>query len=208
MLADLPQSALHRVVECLDGPGSAAALAATCTDTLALAGERLSRERGAWNDLLSRAGQPVSTVRAGSKLDDALCRFALSGEKTVDLPDLAPEERKWLHTRAESLGLVSRTRNRSRSRRGTLRLTKPQGWALPADPLTPPTSRAPTSRAATSRAARMASWTAACEGCFRHLDAYDALYHHSGMGPMCDECIGADPDLEELKWEAKADFWR
>ena len=204
MLADLPPSVLHRVVECVDGPGSAAALAATCTEALALAGERLRRERSAWNGLLSRAGQPLSTSRSedlASRLDDALCRFALSGAHTVDLPGLDPVERKWLHTRAGSLGLESRTHTRSKLRQGTLRLTKPQGWTLPADPL-PVQAPAPP-----PRAARMASWRAACGGCSRDLDAYEALYHHSGMGPMCDECVDADPELEGLKWEAKADFW-
>ena len=60
---------------------------------------------------------------------------------------------------------------------------------------------------APTRAERMAAWQTSCTECDETLDAYSALYHLSGLGPYCEACIEADPELEGLKWEAKADFW-
>jgi hypothetical protein len=207
MLVDLPSNVLHHVVDCVDEPGNVAALAGTCTQTRFLAEERLSKARNAWNDLLSRAGRPLSSSSKsedfGNKLDDMLCRFALSSAQTIDFAGLDPAERKWLHMRAGSVGIKSRT-HRRKKQLGTLKLTKPQGWILPKDPLPVVT---PAQKAAQAEAARMASWTTECNGCSRVLDAYGALYHYSGMGPMCEDCIEADDELTGLKWEAKADFW-
>ena len=200
MFTDLPPSV------CVDGPGSTAALAASCTDASAMARERLNRERSAWNDVLSRAGQPFTkSNKFASKLDDVLCRFVFSDAQTVDIPDLESIERKWLHLRSESIGLKSCTHT------GTLRLTKPQGWTLPANPVPvkAPIKAAKTWKAIKAeKAKKMALWTTTCEGCSCNLDAYNALYHYSGMGPMCEDCIDADEELYGLKWEAKADFWR
>jgi hypothetical protein len=133
MLTDLPPNVLHQVVECVDGPESVAALAATCTQARSLAEERLDKERSAWNDLLSRAGRSYSALKSenfGDKLDDKLYRFALSSVQTIDIPGLDPAERKWLHTRAGCLGLKSKTHMRKKQL-GTLKLTKPDGWILP-----------------------------------------------------------------------------
>ena len=46
-----------------------------------------------------------------------------------------------------------------------------------------------------------------CEDCDEELDAYAAMYHWSGRGPYCEDCIDADPEKEGHKWEAKAEFW-
>jgi hypothetical protein len=54
----------------------------------------------------------------------------------------------------------------------------------------------------------LASWRTSCDECGEELTADDALYHWGGLGPLCEACIKADPELEGLKWEAKAEFWR
>ena len=206
MLSDLPPHVLQRVVECVDSSGSTAALAVTCKDTLVLARERLNKERSTWNDLLLQAGQPFSASNEfASKLDDTLCRFVLFDAQTVDLPGLDSVERKWLHLRAGSIGLKSRTHKRKKLGLGTLQLSKPPGWTLPTKPLPP--VKTPAIALRDARAARKAAWTTTCNECSCNLDADNALYHYSGMGPLCEECIEADPELDGLKWEAKSDFW-
>ena len=125
-----------------------------------------------------------------------LCRFVLSDAQTVDLPDLVSLERKWLHMRSESIKLKSRTYKRTKLGLGTLQLSKPSGWTLPTKPLQIQTP-------AMKRAARKAAWRTTCNECSCNLDANSALYHYSGMGPLCEECIEADPELDGLKWESR-----
>lgn len=55
--------------------------------------------------------------------------------------------------------------------------------------------------------AQMAAWSTRCQDCSCSLDAYGAMYHHSGMGPVCEDCIEANDVYDGLKWEAKADIW-
>ena len=199
MLTDLPRHVLQRIFEWVDRP-SAAALAITCKDTRDLVQERLNKERSRWNDLLSQAGQPfIRSSDFAEKLDDMLCRFVLSDAQTVDLPGLDSVERKWLHMRSESIKLKSRTYKRTKLGLGTLRLSKPLGWTMPTKPL-------PIQTPAMKRAARKAAWRTTCNECSCNLDADSALYHYSGMGPLCEGCINADPELDGLKWETHSDF--
>jgi hypothetical protein len=204
-LTELPADVVNHVITRLDGPSSVAALAAACNELSIAAGQRLHAEREAWDRLIERAGKPFASLEAGSArlMDDTVARFVFGSERTTCIQRLTAQQRKWLHMRAASTGLQSTTERREGRRGGglaSLRLTKPPGWVLPRDPVSvrPKLS---------SRAELMARWCTDCDSCGAKLDAYNAMYHHSGMGPLCEDCIQADPDLEGLKWEAKADFW-
>jgi hypothetical protein len=95
--------------------------------------------------------------------------------------------------RSESIGLKSRTYKRTKIGLGTLRLSKP-------------TKPVPIQTPAMKRAARKAAWRTTCNECSCNLDADSAMYHYSGMGPLCGGCINADPELDGLKWETHSDF--
>lgn len=143
----------------------------------------------------SSARPPLDDV-AFPALDDELIEFVVSGEATCDLAGKDPKERRWLHTRAESLGLRTET-----LARGTLRVVRPDGWELPASPIE--TVR-PARR---GRRMHVADWSDTCDNCGKELQAHEAMYHWSGMGPLCEECIDRDPELAGLKWEDRASFW-
>ncbi len=171
---------------------------------------KLRALRASWQQWRSRAPAPFSlhsTVQ--HKLDDAVARLVLSPARRSDaMPRGDNLDRKWLHLRAQQLGLTTTTVDRS-GQWGQVYMSKPAGWVFAADR---PVQAAPSqgqarSRARASRRERMEAWTTECENCGEELDAYTALYHHSGMGPLCEECVNDDEELEGLKWEPKASFW-
>lgn len=95
----------------------------------------------------------------------------------------------WIHGRARQLALTARKAH------GGILLEKPAAWKMDfgVHPC-PLADRSPTN----------AYMSYECNDCGQDLDLSDALYHYSGMGPLCQECVDSDPDLEGLKWETLA----
>ena len=98
-------------------------------------------------------------------------------------------------------------------------IVKPAGWVFGANG---PQARAPQARGAGRGAGRAARrherryWSTTytesgdilCDECETAMDKYvQALYHLSGMDPLCDDCINADAEWQGLKWEPKY-YWR
>lgn len=150
-------------------------------------------------ELFARAHPPLDNGITFPVLDDVMVEFVTSGEVERDVKGMTPKERLWLHTRAASIGLKTETIDRDK---GTMRISRPAGWELPASPI-----EVVKHDKRSERQKRMDAWRTECDECGKELDAYDALYHWSGMGPMCEECINRDIELEGLKWEEKASFW-
>ncbi len=154
---------------------------------------------------------PVSEEVEGR--DELLLRLITEDAlRTIDAPHCSRGERYWLHNRANMLGFTTETTNRGANDLATVRVTKPEGWAMPAQALAVPAPpqqgrRRKHSAAKAEKRAKMEAWRTECEECGEELDAYSALYHHSGLGPMCENCVMEDDYLEGLKWEAKAEFW-
>jgi hypothetical protein len=208
----------------LSTPSSLAALSVTCRETQGVATKELSDVHAEWLKWLSNAPTPLDVAKIYAdaialRLDEPMLVFVLDEQtRETVFQQLDGKDRKWLHCRAEQLGLTTTTKQRRKAKKHSMASTgdvvvcKPPQWEMKFD--APPKA---SSRHATAcqhgvnpfggRRARMETWSRECDECGATLDAYDALYHHSGMGPLCQDCVDADPELEGLKWEAKADFW-
>lgn len=199
-LCDLPPGVLEQVAGAcaLEDVGAVAALAASCRTLREPAARRLAELRVAWDVFFTSAGSPLddggSPAERGQ--DDELVRFIASGAPSVELRKRTGRQRKWLHTRAESLGLQTETVDRVGPFVATVRVTRPDGWVMPATPAQQG-SVAPRGRR------RRQAWVGECDMCGVTLDAWEALYHYSGMGPFCDDCIEGDDYLAGLKWETR-----
>jgi hypothetical protein len=205
-LVELPEDMLTLVSRALvSAPSSLAALSLTCSGTRSVATKELSDVQEQWREWIRDAPKPFQME--ASNLDDSLLVFLvdeLAKEKVF--PRLGGKDRKWLHQRAEQLGLTTTTvaRSHRRGNTGDLVMRKPPQWQMNfGAPPKPTVGKMKT----TPWRERTREWSGECDECGETLDAYNALYHYSGMGPLCEECVNADPELEGLKWEAKADFW-
>ena len=118
---------------------------------------------------------------------------------SLEFPGLTSVRRLWVHRRASQLKLVSDTNHATAT--NPLRVSKPAGWAMDWAPSRERFPQRPT------KTNRRAEWRTECQDCGETLDAWHALYHYSGMGPLCEDCIEQDPELEGLKWEPRGDFW-
>ena len=176
---------------------SISALGATCSNAHDPAHHKLSDLRAKWTRWLEDAELPFSGFDSRRlRCDDAVFAFVCDADAmTRVFPSSDGKERKWLHVRAHQLGISSETPRRGRAK-ARLVLKKPPGWRM--DWSRPPTKE-PVRRA-------KKAWSRECDQCGEELDIWGAMYHHSGMGPLCADCIEADDDLAGLKWEAKADF--
>lgn len=215
-LFDLPAEALERVLGFVSSKADRKALRLTCQRSRTLVDSSLPAGKRAYAALLARCSPPAPG-RSAPEVEKALMSFALDGNAaSVTTGRLDGFDRFWLHCRAQQLGLksasgpdVGNDLGREFAHWKNVTLTKPGGWNLPDAPHAfEVRSRGPRQSARAYRQSRMADWTTACEECGAELDAWQALYHYSGMGPLCDDCVEADPELSPLKWEAKAEFFR
>jgi hypothetical protein len=159
---------------------------------------------------LAERPPPIEEKLSQSELlDTRVVEFACSGDYQLELPTLEGVERLWVHTRCSQLGLTSVSNGHSRNSK-TMTLSKPATWRFDlARPVPEPVPEPAKRKTAKQRKReRMEAWRTECDQCGTELDAASALYHRGGMGPMCEECVEADPELEGLKWEEKAAFWR
>ena len=149
----------------------------------------------------------------GSSLDSWLKDFCLGDETRIITAPISGVQRMWVHKRAAQLGLSSSSnRYKDYKSHGNIKpmtLVKSADWKMPweaAHPIPPPPPNSTTVLKA-ARRAKFDAWRTSCNECGKELDVHTALYHWGGMGPLCDDCIEADPELQGLKWEPKCDFW-
>jgi hypothetical protein len=145
-------------------------------------------------------GIPDASALNGEELDGWLRDFVFDQQKSsIRLERLTSQRRRWVHRRAEQLGLDTETGNARLKEMGytlplelseRLTVTKPHGWrmhwnkafAYRTVPI-PPTF---------------------CDHCGTKLFPSQALYHYSGLGPLCQQCAASNHRLAELKWETPA----
>jgi hypothetical protein len=116
-------------------------------------------------------------------LDHKLGRLVIGDAEHLVIPNLTRAQRFWVHARASQLKLASATTS------NMLRVTKPADWSMDWAP-----SKA---RILSKKTARRT----ACDVCGDTLEARQALYNWRGVGPLCETCVNADPELAGWKWE-------
>lgn len=165
-----------------------------------IASDRLDDLKIQWKTWLEKGIYTKLKLKGHEKdhLNMILFDFIHNDVQCKTTETMNPVQRKFIHMRAESAGLKSETVKR-KNNQASIMLTKPEGWVLPITPRIP-------NRIAEDKL-RKASWRAECSECSCVLDVNTALYHYSGMGPLCSDCIENDDYLDGLKWEAKAAFW-
>lgn len=57
------------------------------------------------------------------------------------------------------------------------------------------------------RRMRIEEWGADCGECGKSLDAWNALFSRSGLGPFCEQCVDKDPKMSGMTWFPKAESW-
>jgi hypothetical protein len=204
----LPNDIVRKLCDALAGePAALAALSATTRATRDAATVVLAGVATRWAGWMRRAAAPIprEANRAWARsLDADVARLALNDANEMTTVRFLPTlQRKWVHVRGEQLGLTTTTVHRRSGNIGDVMMAKPQGWRLDLDG-TPRPTRRPTRR---HRHCDIDEWMGECECCGTELDAYDAMFHYSGIGPVCHDCIDEDPYMEGLKWEAKAYFY-
>lgn len=145
------------------------------------------------------------------ELDIRLRDFALGTAKTFASPKLPANLRLHVHRRAGQLGFTTASRQGPSWQNKRVDITKPLGWRMPWNgaktyKVVPP-QKLSQKAAKAKRQERKERWRTTCDECGEELDAWEALYDLSGLGPLCDDCVNADGELQGRKWEAKADFW-
>ncbi|KAL6759070.1 hypothetical protein V8C86DRAFT_2581671 [Haematococcus lacustris] len=214
-LDTLPTEVLDAICQPLvSAPKSLAALSLACRVTNAAASRQLRALRSKWTQWLCRAPAPrIASKQEADKMDQPLLAFILDeATRQKTLRDLDGKSRKWVHCRAEQLGLTTQTTRRRTIKKlgmyGDVVVRKSPGWqmAWDAPPAIAPRYPQPRPHGRVTRE----TWSSSCERCDRTLDAWEALYSLSSKeGPLCDECVyNGDDDLGSYKWEAKADFWQ
>ncbi|KAG2447857.1 hypothetical protein HYH02_007313 [Chlamydomonas schloesseri] len=213
LLAVIAERVLQHLGEHNCNVRTIAALATTCKATRDVAAPRLASLRQLWLGWFGRAAKPPGLAAGtASSIDQRLLRFIVSGRTEINFNNLDSNGRKHVHWRCEELGLHGRTTTRlPRSNQGHMTVSRPPAWRQPDLRATPPPPQPPPPQPQLTqrqlRRKKMEEWFASCDECGRDLDVDTAMYHHSGMGPLCEACIEADPELEGLKWEPRCSFW-
>jgi hypothetical protein len=151
-----------------------------------------------WQNWLDHA--PLIGMHQDAALDERLREFAMDTEKKAVLfASMKQGQRKYIHNRCEQLGLKSTSGEVIAKQSGlktikNLKVEKPEGWNMPWDQ--PKEFVVPSK----SKKARVPSLVE-CDNC-GHV--CEGLYHWSGMGPLCEECIEADEEWSGHKWEPRS----
>ena len=188
-----------------------------------------------WHAFLQARPRPVkkSEIRSdqGNHLDSQMLVFLNDVSKGVLSLECKRSERKWLHITAEYLSMESHSDHNAQDLSKnwwersnaikTITIHKTAESGLPVN-MAAAIQRVENSphKAARQQAKRQAKqarkarqqeamdrWSTECQECSEPLVAYNAFYHHSGMGPWCEACIEADEYISGLKWEPKSAFW-
>jgi hypothetical protein len=160
-----------------------------------------------WQKFIQVAEKPKSYDKTSCKtIDNTIRKFiSNSNEKQITLEKLDSSTRYFMHIRSEQLQLEHTTINRIRHL-GDVVVTKPDNWnytialnnmsAIKYKPDKKKRSDVP--RGVSSRTYYKIKY---CDECDCQLNYHTAMYHHSGMGPLCEDCIEDDDYLCGLKWE-------
>lgn len=178
-------------------------------------------ERDDWQAFVRTRPRPVAPslidTNQETQLDSQMLTFINDVSKTTLSVTCSSAERKWLHRTAEYLNMESHSPPGPSNVVKTITIRKLAGCGLP-NSMADAIQRVKNSshnvakkqakqQAKQARQARMDSWSTSCQECNAPLGAYNAFYHHGGMGPWCEECIEANEETEGLKWEPKCSFW-
>ncbi len=182
-----------------------------------------------WQAFVTARPRPVKKSQhrddQAQKLDAQLLSFLNDASKATLSLRANSYQRKWLHITVEYLNMASHSDNDvgGVSHMKTITITKRANTGLPVNmgeaikQNTKSREASEQIRKAAKRQAKQAKrakiqeamdrWSTDCRECGQHLTAYSALYHHSGAGPLCEECVEGDANLSGLKWEPKCTFW-
>ena len=118
-------------------------------------------------------------------------------QDTVTLNALTRPSRRWVYRRCEQLGLVYTSGVNISKKKSvkTVTVDKPKDWALPEGPI-----RVFEARPRRKRAKKVVQDPPLVE-CDECGETREGLYHWSGLGPLCEECVEADEELSAYKWE-------
>lgn len=148
--------------------------------------------------------QPMDN-RNFEDLDHTLLQFLTSNETTTVFRELPGVRRLWLHRRCGQAGVVSNTHNRH-GRIADVRITKPRDYTLAVHDVAFQASHTDMTKQRREERRRQIEEDLRCDECGATLTFESALYHWSGVGPMCDDCVEADDELCGLKWETLDDL--
>lgn len=144
------------------------------------------------------------------RLAEHLYNALVTKDRYPVIKDQSSAEKRWVHERACALNVQSYSGD-GHGERKDVHLIKDRNWTLAAQ-MTKDVNKnlrrkINKRRAKASAAKRMEKWRTECYDCGEILGAEEAFYHHSGMGPLCMDCIENDEEYDGLKWECKASFW-
>ena len=182
-----------------------------------------------WKAFITARPRPVNRSQLrddqAQKLDTQLLSFLTDASKATLSLQANCYERKWLHRTVDYLSMASHSDNDVRGipYMKTITISKKANTGLPVsmgeaiERVTKSAEAREQVRKAAKRQAKQAKrartqeamerWSTDSTECGQHLTAYSALYHHSGAGPLCEECVEGDVNLYGLKWEPKCTFW-
>jgi hypothetical protein len=214
----LNRDCISKVIEKCDTKETLEAVASAFPSLTQDVERRKSQLDKLWLAWLQAAQAPFRPNRGAEKrrldeIDSRLGDFCLSDSKTMLFKSSKPGpqelltgvERKWIHERCGQLRLISRSldNDRSFSTLKPVEVQKPDGWTMAWKPQ--PMQERGEKRTKPSRSTQMKRWRRSCEECGAELTVDEAMY--SGMGPLCEDCIDDDPELEGMKWEPRSSFW-
>lgn len=170
-----------------------------------------------WNEYVKRMIHSKELEDSG--VGSAIYRLyvGLKGEpSSFEIDSLKPLARAMVHKLVEGLKDVTSTSlNKTGAQMGTIRIDK--GDAFDLDKFhenllgviakIPPKPLSRKQIARQKKESEMAKWSTTCDDCGKALNAYTAMFHYSGLGPFCEDCISADDELDGLKWESRESFW-
>ncbi len=182
-----------------------------------------------WQAFITARPRPVKRSQLrddqAQKLDTQLLSFLNDASKPTLSLRADCYHRKWLHITVEYLSMASHSDNDVMGvpYMKTITISKTANTGLPVnigeatEQITKSAEAREQGRKAAKKQAKQAKrarmkeamdqWSTDCTECAEHLTAYGALYHHSGAGPLCEECVEGDAYLSGLKWEPKCTFW-
>lgn len=115
--------------------------------------------------------------------------FAFSDATSLTIEKLKGNERSIVNqlTSVLKLQYVSHRESLDSTGRQNITINKPIGWSW--DPLR------------NMKGTRSEPFDEECDNCGDQLRKSEALYHWSGMGPMCEACVEDDEEWSGYKWE-------
>jgi hypothetical protein len=141
----------------------------------------VSHEMQRWRSWTFVAG------RMDTDLDEKIGRFVINAQENESFKGTNSKERKILKRRSLQLGLKY-------DREGqTVVLTKPEkNWKAELDKVKPHTVD------------ELMKWSSDCAMCQTKVDAWSAMYHWCGTGPLCMICVWKDPIFSGGGWQSYA----